>query len=220
MTQPFRTIAQYVLGTLRTEILAGVYEPNSRLRQEEIAKRLNVSTTPVREAFRDLRAEGLVSIDPNKGVITRALSARDVSEIYELRMVLEPMLAARACLNASDAALAAAEQVHDSMCATTSSEHWAILNEEFHQCLMSGERGTRLFDMVKSLSLVARPYVSLAMHIDDAIMNSNNREHAGLLHAYRTRNEQAAFEETRAHLENTRDAIVKGVEQTLPAQAA
>lgn len=86
MSQPFRTIQQYVLGTLRAEILNGVYPPNTRLRQEEIAKRLSVSTTPVREAFRDLRAEGLVSIDPNKGVVTRALTAADVSEIYELRM--------------------------------------------------------------------------------------------------------------------------------------
>ncbi|MDR5773391.1 MULTISPECIES: GntR family transcriptional regulator [unclassified Caballeronia] len=219
MSQPFRTIAQYVLGTLRAEILQGIYPPNTRLRQEEVAKRLNVSTTPVREAFRDLRAEGLVAIDPNKGVVTRELTAADVTEIYELRMVLEPMLAERACANASETSLAAAEAVHQTMCATTSSETWAILNEEFHQHLMGSETGTRLFDLVEGLSLVARPYVSLSMYVKGDIMDSNNHEHAGLLHAYRARDGRAVHEQTRAHLENTRNAIAACVEQSF-AQAA
>ncbi|MGF6787844.1 GntR family transcriptional regulator [Paraburkholderia sp. 35.1] len=220
MSQPFRTIQQYVLGTLRAEILSGVYPPNSRLRQEEIAKRLSVSTTPVREAFRDLRAEGLVSIDPNKGVVTRALTAADVSEIYELRMVLEPMLSQRACTHATDGDLAAAEKVHDEMCATLSSERWAILNEEFHKHLMASAAGTRLSELVEGLSLVARPYVSLSMHVKSDILDSNNREHADLLDAYRARDMRAVHEQTYAHLENTRDAIIACVEQALPSPAA
>ena len=220
MTQRFRTMQQYVLDTLRAEILQGAYAPNTRLRQEEVARRLDVSTTPVREAFRDLRAEGLVSIDPNKGVVTRALTAADVSEIYELRMVLEPMLAQRACLQASDDDLAAAGKVHHDMQATSSSETWAILNESFHQKLMASVQGSRLGELVEGLSLVARPYVSLSMYVDGDIMASNNREHGALLDAYRARNARAVHDETHAHLEHTRDAIVACVEQASPAQAA
>jgi DNA-binding GntR family transcriptional regulator len=220
MGQPFRTIQQYVLGTLRAEILNGAYPPNTRLRQEEIAKRLSVSTTPVREAFRDLRAEGLVSIDPNKGVVTRALTAADVNEIYELRMVLEPMLAERACAHASDADLAAARKVHEQMCATSSSETWAVLNVDFHKHLMAGASGTRLSELVEGLSLVARPYVSLSMHVKSDILDSNNLEHADLLDAYRARDTRAVHEQTRTHLENTRDAIVACVGLTSPSQAA
>jgi DNA-binding GntR family transcriptional regulator len=83
-----------------------------------VAKRLDVSTTPVREAFRDLRAEGLVSIDPNRGVVIRGLTAEDVGEIYELRMLLEPMLAERACRQLAAADLAAASVCHATMSAT------------------------------------------------------------------------------------------------------
>ncbi|WP_244851607.1 GntR family transcriptional regulator [Caballeronia sp. SL2Y3] len=220
MNRPFRTIQQYVLGTLRAEILNGVYPPNTRLRQEEIARRMSVSTTPVREAFRDLRAEGLVSIDPNKGVVTRALTAADVIEIYELRMVLEPMLAERACAHVSDDDLAAAEKVHGEMCATSWSETWAVLNEDFHQHLMKAASGTRLAEVVENLSLVARPYVSLSMHVKRDILDSNNREHADLLHAYRARDTRAVREQTRAHLENTRDAVIACVAQGLRPQAA
>ena len=204
----FRTIQEYVLGTLRADILKGVYPPNARLRQEEVAKRLDVSTTPVREAFRDLRAEGLVSIDPNRGVVVRGLTAGDVTEIYELRMVLEPMLAERACRNATSAQLDEADACHRTMCGSVSSETWAILNETFHHHLMASEAKTRLFEVVAGLSLLARPYVSLSMYVKLDIMESNNREHTELLAAYRARDARAVREQTRAHLDNTRNAIV------------
>lgn len=221
MGKPYRTIQEYVLGTLRAEILQGVYKAGTRMRQEEVAKRLGVSTTPVREAFRDLRAEGLVAIDPNKGVEVRGLTADDVSEIYELRMLLEPMLAARACLRASAAQIDAAQASHDAMSqAAPSSEQWALLNEDFHQHLMQCEAHTRLFEVVRGLSLLARPYVSLSMYVQPDIMASNNDEHAHLLAAWRARDAAAVQEQTRVHLLNTRDAIVACVDQSARALAA
>lgn len=221
MGKPYRTIQEYVLGTLRVEILQGVYAAGSRLRQEEVAKRLGVSTTPVREAFRDLRAEGLVAIDPNKGVEVRGLTAEDVSEIYELRMMLEPMLAARACLNTSAAQFEAAYACHETMSGVApTSEQWALLNEDFHQALMQSEASTRLFEVVRGLSLLARPYVSLSMYVQPDIMASNNDEHAQLLVAWRARDTEAVHEQTRVHLLNTRDAIVACVDQSARALAA
>jgi DNA-binding GntR family transcriptional regulator len=200
-----------VLNTLRAEILSGRHPANTRLRQEEVAARLDVSTTPVREAFRDLRAEGLVSIDPNKGVVTRGLTADDVDEIYELRMVLEPMLAQRACGRASAAQLDAAETCHRTMLDTDSPEAWSALNETFHEHLVACEADTRLFAMVGALLRVARPYVALAMHVQQEIMASNNDEHAALLAAYRARDENAVYEQTREHLRNTLAAVVRCV---------
>lgn len=208
-----------MLTTLRTEILKGRYPENTHLRQEEVARRLNVSTTPVREAFRDLRAEGLVSIDPNKGVVTRSLTIDDVTEIYELRMTLEPMLAGRACLQMTDADLAAAQQCHEAMSATASPEQWSIVNETFHDHFVASQVHTRLFEIVASLSRVARPYVALSMHVDQEIMQSNNREHAALLAAYRVRNAQAVQTQTRVHLENTRDALVACVDHWMATHA-
>jgi DNA-binding GntR family transcriptional regulator len=196
MGKPYRTIQEYVLGTLRMEILQGVYAAGTRLRQEEVAKRLDVSTTPVREAFRDLRAEGLVAIDPNKGVEVRGLTADDAQ-----------LDTARAC--------------HEAMSTVPpSSEQWALLNEDFHQALMQSEANTRLFEVVRGLSLLARPYVSLSMYVQPDIMASNNEEHARLLAAWRARDTEAVREQTRVHLLNTRDAIVACVDQSARALAA
>ncbi|MGI4858412.1 MAG: GntR family transcriptional regulator [Janthinobacterium lividum] len=220
MSRHFQTAQQYVLTTLRTEILNGQYPENTHLRQEEVARRLNVSTTPVREAFRDLRAEGLVSIDPNKGVVTRSLTIADVTEIYELRITLEPMLAERACRQMTAADLAAATHCHDSMSATDSPEKWSLVNEAFHDHFVASQASTRLFEMVASLSRVARPYVALSMHVDQDIMASNNREHAALLAAYRAGDAAAVQAQTRTHLENTRDALVACVDHWAAPRAS
>jgi len=207
-----RTAQQYVLHTLRAEILKGQYPANTHLRQEEVAKRLNVSTTPVREAFRDLRAEGLVSIDPNKGVLTRGLTAEDATQIYELRMIMEPMLAHRACPHVSPEALDAAQDCHDQMVATQSPEEWSLLNESFHDHFVIGQRDTRLFEMVGALARAARPYVNLSMYVDQGLMASNNDEHAALLAAYQAQDLDEVYRQTRQHLENTRDVVVQYVE--------
>jgi DNA-binding GntR family transcriptional regulator len=215
----YRTAQQYVLSTLRAEILQGLHPANTHLRQEEVARRLQVSTTPVREAFRDLRAEGLVSIDPNKGVVTKGLTLADVTDIYELRMMLEPMLAQRACQHITTADLDAARRSHEAMVATASSEQWSLLNETFHEHLVKSQAQTRLFDISESLSRAARPYVSLSMHVNEDIMASNNREHAALLAAYENGDADVVYTQTRNHLENTRDAVVEYVNQWLAAQS-
>jgi DNA-binding GntR family transcriptional regulator len=219
LARSYRTAQQYVLSTLRAEILQGLYPANTHLRQEEVAKRLHVSTTPVREAFRDLRAEGLVSIDPNKGVLTRGLTAADATGIYELRVMLEPMLAQRACVHITAADLDSAKSSHEAMVATRSPEQWSLLNESFHESLVKSQAETRLFDIAESLSRAARPYVSLSMHVNEDIMASNNSEHAALLAAYEAGDAEAVYTQTRSHLEHTRDAVVEYVNQWLAAES-
>jgi DNA-binding GntR family transcriptional regulator len=125
--------------------------------------------------------------------------------------MLEPMLAQRACRHITAAALDAAKNSHEGMMATDSPEQWALLNEVFHEHLVKSQTGTWLHDISASLSRAARPYVSLSMHMNQDIMASNNREHAGLLAAYEAGDIEAVVLQTRSHLENTRDAVVEYV---------
>lgn len=208
----FQTARQYVLATLRAEILKGTHKVGTHLRQEEVAKRLQVSTTPVREAFRDLLAEGLVSIGPHKGVVTRALTVRDVQEIYGLRIVLEPMLAERAALSITPAQLGHAHAAHERMCEATDPENWATINEAFHKHLAASQDQTRLFDIVGNLATIAHPYVVLSMHMLPEIIQSNNAEHAGLLEAYQIHDPDMALARTRTHLSNTLETIIRCAE--------
>jgi DNA-binding GntR family transcriptional regulator len=74
---------------LREAIVEGVLAPGSRLSEVQVAKQLNVSRTPMREAFAQLEREGLVTVLPRVGAFVRSVTLRDVTEIYKVRMALE-----------------------------------------------------------------------------------------------------------------------------------
>lgn len=88
-------LAAVTAATLRRRILAGEVRPGTALREEHLSDELNVSRNTLREAFKLLRAEGLVVQQPNRGTQVRALTASDVNDILTARRVLEPEAAAR-----------------------------------------------------------------------------------------------------------------------------
>jgi DNA-binding GntR family transcriptional regulator len=83
------TAQEIVLSSLRDAVLAGVFEPGARLRQEELADIFNTSRIPVREALRALEYEGLVRSEPHRGFTVTRLDADEVEEVYDLRILLE-----------------------------------------------------------------------------------------------------------------------------------
>lgn len=86
-----RTVKSELVEHLRDEIIRGELVPGQHLRLEEIADRFEISTMPVREALRDLEAEGIVTIFPHRGAVVTEFSADDLHDIYEIRATLEEM---------------------------------------------------------------------------------------------------------------------------------
>ena len=84
------TATRNLFERLRQEILTGQLPYGTQLRQAEVAARFGMSTTPVREALRELAALGLVVIHQHRGAIVHRPSAHELSHIYETRMLLEP----------------------------------------------------------------------------------------------------------------------------------
>ena len=85
-----------VVPALREAIVEGVLAPGNRLSETQIAKQLNVSRTPMREAFAQLERDGLVTVVSRVGAFVRSVTARDVAEIYTVRTALE-CLAVQLC---------------------------------------------------------------------------------------------------------------------------
>src|SRR5215208_4995895 len=83
------TTPDLIADSLREEILRGAIPPGQPLRQEELADRFGVSRLPVRDALLRLEAQGLVEVFPNRGAFVVSLSADEVREIYDLRILLE-----------------------------------------------------------------------------------------------------------------------------------
>ena len=81
------------MDRVRAAILTGAIEPGARIVQEDLAMRLGVSRIPLREAFRTLEAEGLVTLEHNRGAVCRPLEARDLADLYDVRLALESLAA-------------------------------------------------------------------------------------------------------------------------------
>lgn len=106
-TLDVRRLHDEVIQIVRQWILDGVLPPGTRLRVADLAQRLGVSPMPVREALRRLEASGLVETAPRRGAWVARLDAREIEELYDLRIILEPEAARRAAerMNRPTAAL-------------------------------------------------------------------------------------------------------------------
>jgi DNA-binding GntR family transcriptional regulator len=85
-----------VADVLRAEIERNMIAPGERLIETQVARRLNASQAPVREALRVLESEGLVEHLSRRGVYVKSISAREIEEVYTLRAAREGMTARRA----------------------------------------------------------------------------------------------------------------------------
>jgi DNA-binding GntR family transcriptional regulator len=88
----FRTVEEMTEAFLREAILRGLYRPGERLQQDNIARLLGVSRMPVRASLAQLETEGLLTITPYKGAIVSELSFGEISEVYDLRIMVETYL--------------------------------------------------------------------------------------------------------------------------------
>src|SRR5437870_8767566 len=96
---------------IREAIIDGRLEPGRRLKEEDLARELGISRTPVREALLMLQAEGLVVATPNRGAIVRVHDAEDLDDLYQLRALLEGHATRRATPRISDEEI---ESLHES----------------------------------------------------------------------------------------------------------
>ena len=151
--------------SLRVAILDGRLAPGRRLKEAEIAEAFKISRTPVREALRTLQREGLVVVTPNRGVAVRRYTARELSEIYELRALLEGLGARRAAGAAGRVQL---ERLRAS-CARFSAlrrEDAPVVelvreNAAFHELVLATAGSEKLLSMVREvmeMPLVYRTY--------------------------------------------------------------
>lgn len=205
------TAYQLAVQTLRSDILQGRLKAGDRLRQNDLAEQLEMSTTPVREALRTLVSDGLVFFDAHRGAVVRGLTLDDVQEIYRLRKVLESLMveAVIGTITAED--IARAEALHAEMLSTTDVEHWTELNLEFHASLWASQESSRLSNLVKTLRDSAAPYIALSLHMSPQHIEHSNAEHEEILTHYRSRNMEAAKQQVLHHLDETLVTITQAI---------
>ncbi|MFD4606973.1 GntR family transcriptional regulator [Streptomyces sp. NPDC058440] len=210
-----RPLGVRVYERLRDEIVSGSLEADATLVQEQVAERLGVSRTPVRDALNRLAHEGLVTWLPGSGYIVNALQPKDIAEVYQVRQSLETLALRLACGRHDRARLARLAAVIEEMADTDPADAAAQfeLNRSFHRLLIEPCDNALLLRMIDTLwdhpvnRRITRSYVHEPGSVP--VMVS---EHRAILEAAR-----AADGDGLARLAT--EHMYAGYRQTLPADS-
>ena len=191
------------------EIRTGKLPPGSRLRETEIAARLAVSRTPVREAIRRLEAEGLVDHLPRSGAVVRKLDYPELMELYEMRTVLEGTAARLAARAASPVELEELVAINDEMRAAAGRPEVVIgLNRQFHKLLLDAARNRFLLRAMATVENTLLILGSSSMAKPDRAREAVD-EHREVLDALLARDGAAAEAAMRRHMERAQFARLR-----------
>lgn len=198
-----------VLLVLRRGITGGSLVGGTRLVQPLIAEALGVSTTPVREALRQLAAEGLVRMDPRGGAVVHELSRSELVEVYELRKMLEPIAVERAAKEASEASLVKAVELVTAMQQVEGAAAWSEINAQFHSVIEQASGSPRLASILSQLHALSSLYVTHSILSEPDRVRRGNVEHREILEAVINQDVEAATDAVLRHLDGTLRALLE-----------
>jgi DNA-binding GntR family transcriptional regulator len=207
LLQQQRSTPDLIADALREAILRGIFEEGQSLRQDEIATQFGVSRIPVREALRQLEAEGLVTLHLNRGAMVSVLTASEAQEICEIRSALELKAMQLAIPKLSTADLEKAAAILEKTDQTTDAGLLAQLNWEFHATLYASAERPRLLTMVKNLHVNVDRYVRVQMAQMD-YQERSQKEHYQLLDACKKRDTKTAVRLLKKHIDTAGEQLV------------
>lgn len=199
---PRQTIASMTVDALRERILRGDFPEGEPLRQDAVAEELGVSRIPVREALRQLEAEGLVSFSPHRGAIVASLSLAEIEELFELRADIEGDLLRRAIPKMTREHLDRASSVVDEFQAALragEADKWGALNWHFHAALYAPAERNLTMGVLQKLHQHSDRYFRMQIMLARGGAKANE-EHRAIIAAVKKKDVRGATALMRAHI--------------------
>ena len=202
--EQYKPLRDIVFETLRKAILDGDLKPGERVMEVQLAEKLGVSRTPVREAIRKLELEGLLEMIPRKGAYVADISIKDVLNVLEVRASLEGLAASLAAQRITEEeikSLRKSAEEFEQMNKNNDRDGMVQKDTEFHSVLLNAARNNKLLSIVESLSdYVQRFRVVYFTEYSDAknIMD----DHRAILDAINERDVEKANRVAQEHIEN------------------
>ena len=210
----YKPLREIVSDALRQAIRDGVLPPGERLMEIPLAEELGVSRTPIREAIRILEQEGLVVMIPRRGTYVADMSLKDVTEVFELRSILEELAAELAAERITNEEIEALEQ--------HLVEIGNYMNEKnldkvvqadilFHEILYKASRNDRLVEMIHNLREQTLRFRTLSMSQTGRLAKTWD-EHRQLVEAISDRDVERARQIARIHMEESEKTLLEGMQ--------
>jgi DNA-binding GntR family transcriptional regulator len=204
-----RITADYVAEALRDAILTGRLPDGAVLKQAAIAEHLGVSRVPVREAMRELQAEGLVQTQAHHIAVVPSLSLQRIGELYEYRALIEAHMAERAVPRLDKADVKALKAKNKEMAATADHSRWLQLNAEFHEIILAKGGDETGLELVRQLRTKAERYVRMWSRGQGVRRPKEvRREHAAIIADIEAGDATAVAEAIRDHILHTGERLM------------
>jgi DNA-binding GntR family transcriptional regulator len=199
---PRQTLTGMTLDALRERILRGSYPEGEPLRQDAIAEELGVSRIPVREALRQLEAEGLVIFSPHRGAVVSTLSLQEITELFEVRAELESDLLRRAIPHMVSEDHARAKEIlqaYELALRAGEVAVWGELNWQFHSTLYAPSGRVFTMSMVSKLHQHSDRYMRMQLALTHGESRARD-EHRAIAAAARKAEVKLATRLMREHI--------------------
>jgi DNA-binding GntR family transcriptional regulator len=203
-----KTLAEQTYEWVRGRVLSGEMAPGFQIRQDVIAAELGCSKIPLREALTRLEQDGLLSSYPNRGYVVRPLSADEASEVFALRLKLEPEAMAEAARRATpeerEAVVQAQKMLEDGDARGDAAYH--VAHRAFHLAMIRPCGGRVTWQLLERLHVLAERYVRV--HIEEAGREDRARlQHQQMVEAWLAGDGERVRALTAEHLQVTKDEL-------------
>ena len=204
-----------VFNTLRRAILRGELVPGQRLMEIQLAEKMGVSRTPVREAIRKLELEGLVVMIPRKGAEVAHISGKNLRDVLEVRRALEELAGELACERMTEEEFRLLEQANHKFTGVVGSDDITVIaqaDEAFHGLIYQATENERLIQMVNHLR--EQMYRYRIEHIKDRFQRKVLvQEHQEIMRALAARDVEATRRAIRNHINKQEVAVSKNIRE-------
>jgi DNA-binding GntR family transcriptional regulator len=208
-----KTKMDMIVETLREAVLTGEFGSGERLLQDELAERFNTSSTPIREALRQLQAEGILEHSPYRGVQVAEVKMEDVREIYMVRAVMESFVTRLAVPYLNSARIAQLRELQAQMRAIVGSGQIKGLrkvNYEFHSLIYEAAALPYSLKIIKNL-WAQSPWD--ALYVLPGRAEKSLDEHDRIIEAIAEQNPTAAGLRVQEHIDNAAAALADYIDR-------
>ncbi|MCF7890308.1 GntR family transcriptional regulator [Candidatus Bipolaricaulota bacterium] len=205
---PYSSKVDYVYNILLENIIRGKLSPGTRLKEKRLADEFGVSNTPVREALKKLKREGLVETRSHKGSYVTQVNEEEAKEIYEIRESLEGLAAKRAVKKVSEEQVNRLKEIIQGMEDKLTEDDlkgYGQLNEKFHNKLakISGKRAYKYIRELRNQSKVLMQYPG------EIRPKTSLKEHKKIMEAIASRNASEVERAVRKHIRNAKEDVLE-----------
>ncbi len=214
-----RDLTEQAYELLKTYILTRKFHPNEKLSIDRLAKLLGVSRTPAKDAVNRLAADGLITVEPRVGSFVTPITAKDIQEIFDLRLLYELYAAEKGFENVTQTEISEMEQIVVQMASCIEGNRYR--REEHARFIELDHRLHRFIIDSPQNSRLTRTYDGLGIHLNIArvyyvkeLQNAaqGQEEHKAIVQAYRQHDLEALKTVLKQHITGVRDLVLQCVE--------